>query len=160
MLRSATHMDSKRDGQVAVVFRPGKTESKGVGIPLTGSAKCSTHARSWKALNDYLRPGLRHLLMYTAGRFQWIRRLGVYYYRAKARNKSISTIEESLLKDIDDAHVIASLHKDGFCAGLQLSGKTLGELRSFCERSVCFVNGDLNKPFWACERAEAQKRYE
>jgi hypothetical protein len=119
-----------------------------------------TASRRWAAISNYVDPGLDHLLMYIAGRFQLVRRTVVALRRTKQAPAILIKGENSSLEALSIEDAVTSLERNGIAKGLRLRKETLKELLLFSEQAICFGNGDRKYPFLLNNRSQAQTDYQ
>jgi hypothetical protein len=127
---------------------------------LAPSKPKSIWSHYWEALSGYVGLGPGHLLMYLTGRFQLARSLAVAYHQRRSQRRSLSQEHCSRLEDVNIDRAIGALKREGVFSGLRLREDTLHELRSHCERSVCFGNSKRTYPFLMADRAAAEQAYQ
>lgn len=97
--------------------------------------------------------------MYITGRFQVARWMAVRWARIRPGHQPSVLHHHSLLEDVNVDRVVVNLKTDGVFHGLHLSRETLSELQLFCERSLCFGNGERTYPFFIADKANAEQTY-
>jgi hypothetical protein len=113
------------------------------------------------AVRRYLEPGFAHILMYTAGRFNFVRQIAVAYFRVvkKHRAELVPTSPEPALCDVSVPRVVATLREDGCALGLRLRPEILAELSEFAVKSHCFGNGKRTQPFLLSQKEAAEQQF-
>ena len=117
--------------------------------------------RYWSVAHRYVRPGPAHLLMYTAGRFSTVRKVGAAISRRRSRAATDVAPQEqtSFLEKVNVDEIVARLERDGICGGLCLRPETLNELKSFYDTAPCFGNGLRSQPFLIAQKQAAEDQY-
>lgn len=120
-----------------------------------------TPVQRWRStLWSYLRHGPGHLIMYTCGRFETVRRAAVLLNRFRFPPLDSGTMRSRDLLPVAVEDAADSIRAAGLFSGLTLKTETLDQLLQYCRENSCYAEGERKLSFLAHNREAAERQYE